>query len=148
MIVGEGLESGGGGVKKKYNPTTPNNTPNTSMQERPRHKESTEIEFKLAEGALPQADYEGDGEFYVGRKANKNFKGVKCRGVVSNCDVCKESGGQIWEITYEDMDVEDVNHRELMDILVPDNRGGGGNKHETNQTPPRMCVSSQKDTFP
>ena len=26
-------------------------------------------------------------------------------------------------MTCEDMDVEDVNHRELMDILVPDNRG-------------------------
>lgn len=118
------------------------------MQERPRHKESTEIEFKLAEGALPQADYEGDGEFYVGRKVNKSFKGVKYRGVVSNCDTCKESGGQIWEITYEDMDVEDVNHRELMDILVPDNRGGGENKHTNHQKPPRIYVSSQKDTFP
>jgi hypothetical protein len=58
---------------------------------------------------LPQSDYEGDGEFYVGRKVLKEFEGVNYRGVVSNCDV-DWSGGQIWEITYEDMDVEDLNH--------------------------------------
>ena len=81
---------------------------------------------------MPQSDYEGSGEFYVGRKVNKDFEGVKYRGVVSNFDHDKETGGEIWEITYEDMDVEDLIHRELMEVLVPverEKRETGGIEH-------------------
>ena len=41
------------------------------------------------------------------------------RGIVTNCDVDNVTGGEMWEITYEDMDVEDLHHNELMKVLLP-----------------------------
>ena len=77
---------------------TPSQQPDThtlqNAAKRPRHKESTEVELRNEEGTLPQSDYEGSGEFYVGRRVNKSFNGIKYRGVVTNCDVDNVTGGE------------------------------------------------------
>ena len=150
MLVGEGPKDEGGGD----NNPSPSPTTNTDKQDtgkRKRYKVSTETTMKLAKGALPQADYEGTGEFYVGRKISKEFEGVMYRGVVTNCD-CDYTGGKIWEVTYEDMDIEDLYHCDLMKVLLPEeNIGGRGtkqNKNDNAKISPRMYTSSSTDTFP
>ena len=97
--------------------------------------------MKLAKGSLTQADYEGTGEFYVGRRISKEFKGFMYRGVVTNCD-CDYTGGEIWEVTYEDMDMEDLYHCDLMKVLLPEEntegRGTKQNKNDNAKIPPHM----------
>ena len=176
--MGGGIGAGGGGFNgrklpehghKLTEPThthtqnlLPTQSPKHPEKQRPRYKESTEIELAPETGALPQSDYEGDGEFYVGRIVSKEFDGTQYRGIVTNCDVDKETGGEMWEITYEDMDMEDLHHAELMKVLVPEReskRGGRGNNIETMEgeknngnisklsSTPRTYISSNKDTF-
>ena len=141
----------GGGDKGTTCKTLDRTTPDPTNQQanRERHKPSKNVELKMADGNLPQSDYEGVGEFYVGRRVLKDFKGVSYRGVVSNCDV-EWSGGEIWEITYEDMNTEDLYHKELMEVLLPDggNREWGGGFSPNPSAPPRTYTSSAGDTFP
>jgi hypothetical protein len=101
--------------------------PPNQLADRERHRPSKNVKLKLHDGALPQSHYEGDGEFCVGRKVLKDFGGTNYRGVVSNCDV-EWPGGETWEIACEDVDAEDLNHKELMEILLPGGKkkGGGG----------------------
>ena len=113
-------EGGGGGT----------NIPITSTKEpQARYKESTTTKLTPNEKQLSQEDYEGMGEYYVGRHVDRDFKGVSFRGVVTNWDVDSRSGGEIWEVTYEDGDIEDLFHAELMTMLVPnpkEEKVGGG----------------------
>ena len=91
---------GGGGVKER-------------LRENPSYK------LKLARG-LPQRDYELKGEQYVGRMISKKFNGEDYRGIIVGSDEDKETGDELWVIEYEDGDGEDLTHKELMDVIVPD----------------------------
>ena len=54
----------------------------------------------------------------------------------------------MWEVTYEDMDVEDMHHKELMKVLLP--ALTPTQNHMPNPTPispPRTYTSNAKDTF-
>ena len=134
---------GGGSLHKLTEPIRPpiqNPThPQQSEAKRTRYKESTEVELVPEKDTLPQKDYEGSGEYYVGRLVSKAFDGTKYRGIVTNCDVDNVTGGEIWEVTYEDMDMEDLHHHELMKVLMPakDGKGeGGGNQNKIDNSNP------------
>ena len=111
---GEGEEGGlpKGGIPNS-NPTSQNTT------HKKRYRESEAYSLELKPGSLPQSDYEMKGKQYVGRMVIKKFKKLTCRGVIVGNDIDVENGNEIWEVEYEDGDVEDFNHDELMKYLLP-----------------------------
>ena len=127
------------------------------------YQESKTTKLKLDGKQLPQKDYEGNGEYYCAREVVKEFRGVPYRGIVTNWDTDSKSGGEIWEITYEDGDVEDLIHSELMEVLQPnlegvdrEERGEGDfekpatNANTLSPNPPQKAdeyISNDRDTF-
>jgi hypothetical protein len=157
LFIGEGPKDEGGGTNTPSSPTKTKTKTKTDSNDdnenaRKRYKASTETSMELEKGSTPQSDFERDGESYIGQKITKDFEGVKHRGVVSNWDTDKEPGEEIWEVTYEDMDLEDLNHRELMKVLLPEERegnawGGGGQTSNNPTSSPRTHTSNCTDTF-
>ena len=111
------------------------------------YKDSTRARLTPDRRQLPQQDYEGEGEYYIGRHVEKTFEQTRYRGIVTNNDVDSKSGGEIWEITYEDGDVEDVHHAELMDILKPSLGGDNEGATAPNTSNEKGHTSNDKDTF-
>ena len=71
---------------------------------------------------LPESDYSLHDSLYIGRKVQKYFDGYSqpFLGEVTSHDVDSENSDTIWETTFEDGDVGWYNHRELMQILLPE----------------------------
>ena len=118
------IKSKGGGDKCPQNTNTPSSPkPSSSLYPNPRkrYRPSESYRMELAEGQLPQSDYELKGEQYFGREVLKDFgrEGVH-KGVVIGTDVNEENGDEIWRVEYEDGDKEDMNHLELMEVLQPE----------------------------
>ena len=85
-----------------------------------RYRENPSYRLKLQSGSIPQRDYELQGEEYVGRSIVKEFGEDEYRGVIVGCDVNRENGDEMWVVEYEDGDGEDLNHQELLRVLIPE----------------------------
>ena len=118
------IKSKGGWGKCPQNtntPSSPKPSSSPSSNPRKRYRQSDSYRMELAEGQLPQSDYELKGEQYCGREILKDFgrEGVH-KGVVIGTDENEENGDEIWRVEYEDGDKEDMNHLELMEVLQPE----------------------------
>lgn len=86
----------------------------------PRAEIKVQIKGEEEQESKEIQDINKSNEDYIGRHVMKQFgRHGKFRGTVLGLDY-DNSGTPMWEIRYEDGDREDVNHGELLGIMIPE----------------------------